>query len=760
MAEVKTDTAQYSCKIAGETFQVLSFDSHEEISRLFRFSLNLWLDNPEVDIASKVRQPAEIKIAWGDKEKKYFGIVANMSQTEAGRIGEVDEEYGHYAVEVVPTLWLLGQKTNCKIFQEKGVDQIIKDVLDARGMAGKYTSKLTKSYPPREYCVQYRETDLAFISRLMEEEGICYFFTHDGEEKMVLGDSTSAYATCSPESTAEYKKGTGVLSTDQEYFSQLTYEESAYTGKVKYKDFNYLDPKKPLKVEDTGPKNTDLEIYDYHPERYKSDGRGRSLAKLAVEAQSAMRKTLEASGDWRSVNAGAKVTLEKAYRKDLNIEWVIVSATHSASQQDGGGIDYNVSIIAIPSDVTFRPMPNTPQPALSPQTATVVGPSGEEIYMDDLGRAKVQFHWDLDGSSDDKSSYWIRVAQHYAGIDEDTQKKHGFHWHPLVDDEVIVDFLEGDPDTPLIVGSVYNGGHTPPIKPDQLIRNMMLTRYQHCLLFDDKNSCITMSTGGGETLHMNDKKKDQGNVVLTTTGGETLAMEDVSDKRGNTISLSTNDQHQLVMSEKDKARGITLMTKDKYVLQFSDHRERIVAATKDGHKAEMNDKKKRIAMQTKDRHGFFMDDKDKVIVLQTSDGHTFILDDKNRYLSWYDNNQKHNITIDIAGSSISLSTSGTLNLSSDGDCNISGKNVNLSAQQKLVVQAKTLATSCQDFELTANNIDVAASGNIAVEGGAVEVKAQGSAKVEAPSVKISASGVANIDGSAMVIIKGGMVKIN
>ena len=168
-----------------------------------------------------------------------------------------------------------------------------------------------------------------------------------------------------------------------------------------------------------------------------------------------MRKTLSASGNFRSIGAGMVFTLEKAYRDDLNISWVVVSASFSASQQEGG-VDYAVSFTAIPADHTFRPLPRTPRPSLNLQTAYVVGPPGAPIYMDDYGRAKVHFHWDLDHPYDPTASCWIRVAQQYAGMNAETGDKHGFHWHPLVGDEVVVDFLEGDPDNPLIVGSVYN----------------------------------------------------------------------------------------------------------------------------------------------------------------------------------------------------------------------------------------------------------------------------------------------------------------
>ncbi|MGV8042029.1 MAG: type VI secretion system Vgr family protein [Thermoanaerobaculaceae bacterium] len=626
MAEIPAHKAQYSCAIGGQTFQVLGMQGYEEVSQLFRFNLSLWLDDSAVDIAGLVRQTAEIKIKWGDKERTYFGIVASVTQTAAGKpgLGGVDKEWGEYSVEVVPTLWLLSQKTNSRIFQEKKADDIIKQVLDERGMAGKYELRLSKSYPQREYCVQYRENDMAFVCRLMEEEGMFYFFTHDGQELMVIGDSTSAYGTCAPDAEVKFKGGSGELSTAEEYLFDLRYSENAYIGRVVFKDFDYRDPDKPLKVDKSAPKNTDLEIYDYHPERYRDDGRGRSLAQVLVDAESVWRKTLAASGTYRSASVGCKTTLSGAYRSDLNGSWLVVQVNHSATQRGDTGVQYGVSIYAIPADMVPRIVPRTPKPALNPQTATVVGPAGEQVFMDDHGRAKVQFHWDLEGKHDEDSSCWIRVAQPYAGIDRETQKKHGFQWHPLIGDEVVVDFLEGDPDRPLIVGSVYNYVNVQPVKPEELVRNIVLTRYQHRLLMDDKNTAITLNTGGSERLFMED--------------GSAARSE-----HGNNVKLSTADGHWMQLAEGQKARGIHIETAAGNRIVLDDLERNITAETTDGHLAVLDDQNRRILVRSTAGHTILIDDSANVIVVKDSSG-------------------SHSLTIDAAGSAVSLVTAGRLDV--------------------------------------------------------------------------------------------------
>jgi len=772
MAFVKADTAQYACKIAGQTFQILNIDIQEEMSDLYRIGLNLWLDDPEVAIQPMLRQPAEITITWESKEKKYFGIVANIRQTEAGRIGAVDQEYGHYAVEVVPNVWSLSHLTNCRIFQNEPVDKIVTKVLGERCPSQQYEMKLQKSYEPREYCVQYRETDLAFISRLMEEEGIFYYFTHDGPEKMVIGDSPSAYGTCAPEEKVNYAKSTGGLAKKDEYFDQLTYEENVYSGKVTFKDFNYSEPKLPLKVDASAEKQTDLEIYDFHPRRYAADGHGRGLATVAMEAQSAMRTVLEASGNWRSVSAGCTFTLEKAYRADLNKEWLIVSASHSASQ--AGGTDHQVSIVAIPSDTAFHPLPTTPQPALNPQTATVVGPAGEEIYMDEHGRAKVQFHWDLEGQRDEKTTCFIRVAQQYAGMNEETSKKHGFHWHPLIGDEVIVDFLEGDPDNPIITGSVYNGVNTQIIKPDQHIRNIILTRYQHRLLMDDKNKAVTLNTPYAHTLKMNDPNKsitlntkynhqlkmwdphkdndEVPHIHMSTGSGQEILLEDSHKELGHHIQIATADGHLMTMDEGSEARGTVIQTKDLNQIF-------------------LNDKEEQIFIDTKNHHSVLLDDKNKTIVVTSTDKHRVEISDKDKKIEIADSSGKHRFTIDIGGQQLTISTdTGSIDLlAPKGEIKLDAKSIALKAQTDVKIDCKDMKTDAK------GNIDTKAGMNLKakagmkheIEGMSIKEKAQMEVKMEAMNVTSKAQMMNKTEGmmvnssaNTMNTVKGMLVKIN
>jgi type VI secretion system VgrG family protein len=767
---VRADTAQYSCTIGGQKFSVLSFSAREEMSTLSRFQLNLWSDNPQVNIKGLLRQAAEIKIKWDEKvpkEKTFYGIVASMIQTVAGEPPEVEKPYGHYACEVVPTLWLLGRKGNTKMFQEMPAEDIIDEVLSGRGMAGKYEWRISRGCRIREFCLQYRETDLAFVSRLMDEEGMYYWFDHNGEEKMIIGDSVGGYGTCWPETNAIYRKGAGGMPTpdsrpDLEYLSDLVYEESAYTGKFAYRDWNYREPEKPPERPEAGaPDNTDLEFYDYDLERYLIPAEGTVYAQMEVDSHAAMRKVVRGSGTFRSITCGSIVTIEEAYRGDLDGDWVIVSLNHSAHQTASTGVDYSVAFTAIPADTVFRPLHKTPRPRVTMQTATVTGPPGAEIYMDKYGRAKVQFHWDLDHNYEVESSCWIRVAQHYAGMKEDAGIKHGFHWHPLVDDEVIVDFLEGDPDNPIITGSVFNYVKMPIVKPEEHIRNVILTRYQHQLLFDDKNKAITLNTPYPHTLKMDDPAKkitldtnyqhqlemwdphkdndEIPSVQLKTGGNEVIRMEDDDETNGNNIKISTEEGHHQHFLEGKNEKGIIVQTHDGHFMKMKTDFQ--------GDKG--------IEIRTSQNHRVWMDDVERTIVVTSKDQHRIQIDDKNQFIEVADSSGQQRFHIDIKKDKITIENK-------TGDIDV------LAPKGTVKIDAKAVDVKAQtSVKIDCNNMSTKATTDVKVKAAKIEEKAQMSIKMEAMQISSKASMKNETKGmmveskaGAMNTIKGCMVRIN
>jgi type VI secretion system VgrG family protein len=782
MSEVSAHRAQYTCTIAGQPYDVLCLSVEEEMSRLFQITLGVWSEDPAVDISGWMRKPVVIKVAWASFQKEYHGIAVGCSRSGSGMpgLGGVDRPWGEYTVEVAPTLWLLAQQANCKVFQDKTAKDIIAEVLDTRGMAGKYELKLSQSYPEREYCVQYRETDFAFISRLMEEEGIFYYFTHDGEEKMVVADSSSAYGECCPESEVEYKSDSGELASSQEYLSSITYSENVYAGKVKFKDFNYRLPASPLRVEQLAEKHTDLEIYDYHPERYRDEGRGRELARVRGEAESVYRKTIRGSGSFRSLSSGCKVTISKAYNPDIDGEWLVVSASHNASQQAETGVQYSVSFLGIPAGTTFRAYPETPRPSLTNQTATVVGPKGDKIYMDELGRAKVQFDWDRDGSLDEDSSCWIRVAMPYAGIDEETQAKHGFQWHPLIGDEVVVSFLESDPDRPLITGSVYNANKPPLLKPEDLIENVIRTPYQHVIDLDDAERRIDVETGKHQCFRMGDDDDEHGWIEHETHGEQYVYLWDNDDEWGNLVDLQTSDGHEIEMTKGPDGSRIRLDTENRHWLDLNDAKQWVELATANEHYVNLSDVKddncivirtaagheiwlndmgddKRINFLTEGGHWVVLDDTDQRIRIETKKGAHVNLDDELQFIDIScpapeGTDATDIITIDWEEHQIDVHSTGTVNVEA-GQVNVRGGTVNVTADRDLTMKGKKVVIQGETVEVTGSSSVSVSGGKVAVDSSStLELKGTGEVTIKGALVTSRASGINTL--------KGALVKIN
>jgi type VI secretion system secreted protein VgrG len=357
----------------------------------------------------------------------------------------------------------LDQTTDCRIFQNKKAPDIIKQIFGEYGF-NDFSLRLYGDFVEREYCVQYRETDFTFVSRLMEEEGIFYFFEHEqGKHTLVLANDPSAHKVCPAQPSARYELTAGGWQEDDVIFEWLQAREFR-PGVYSTTDYNFQTPSTSLYTSVNG--NGKYEIYDF-PGEYENRGAGDGLARIRLQEQQLPATTARGSSDCRAFTAGFKFDLEKHYRDDLNETYVLTAVNHRATH----GLDYTSGSFApasgqpqyrnnfecVPYSTPIRPVRKTPIPVVRGcQTAVVVGPQGEEIFTDKYGRVKVQFHWDREGKRNEKSSCWIRVSQPWAG-----RGFGGIHI-PRIGQEVIVDFLEGDPDRPLITGRVYNAGQMPP----------------------------------------------------------------------------------------------------------------------------------------------------------------------------------------------------------------------------------------------------------------------------------------------------------
>ena len=431
------------------------FSGHEGISRLFSFHLDLLSLKDSISFRDIVGQNVTIEIRLANNGLRYLnGFVSRFAQSGS------EERFTHYQMEVVPWLWFLTRNADCRIFQNKSIPDIIQQVFKDRGFQD-FKPSLTGTYEPREYCVQYRETDFNFVSRLMEQYGIFYFFQHEnGKHTLVLADSPGAYQPCPGQPSARYELVAGGLDAE-DTVTAWQMEQELRTGKYSLTDYNFETPSTSLlsgepTVAKVG-KNSDYEIYDY-PGEYLKHSQGDTLTKIRMQEEEVGHLVVSGSGVCRAFRSGYKFDLKDHYRADMNDSYLLTEVQHVASvgasytsAEGGSGEHYSNHFTCIPSSVPFRPARITPKPFVQgPQTALVVGKSGEEIWVDKYGRVKVQFYWDRKGKKDENSSCWIRVSQNWAG------KNWGAMWIPRMGQEVIVDFLEGDPDRPLITGRVYN----------------------------------------------------------------------------------------------------------------------------------------------------------------------------------------------------------------------------------------------------------------------------------------------------------------
>ncbi|HEU4643836.1 MAG TPA: type VI secretion system tip protein VgrG [Gemmatimonadaceae bacterium] len=529
------------------------FSGVEGVSMPFRFRLRMVSENASLSADALLHTPATITVRRDDGNDRYIhGMFSRFVQL--GR----DVAVTHYEAELVPQLWFLSLKRDARIFQNKSVPQIVEQVLADAGLTD-YKLKLVGNYSPLEYCVQYRETDLAFVSRLLEQEGIFYFFEHtDGAHTLVLADSPSAVAACPGAGPLRVSPQSRDTTEADDVVFELVSEASVFTGKVALRDYNFQTPNTSLAVQSSGDGNLG-ELYDY-PGKYEKTGDGNSYARVRLDMLEAQRKMVHGRGNCPLLVTGHKFDIKEHYRRDLNQSYFLLRVEHDVDAGDfitrgGAPYRYECRFSAIPASVPYRPPLETPRPVVhGSQTAVVVGKAGEEIWVDKYGRVKVQFFWDRVGQKDENSSCWVRVASTWAG------KNWGFIQLPRIGQEVIVDFLEGDPDRPIITGRVYNADQMPPYTlPANQTQSGLKTRSSKGGGTEDYNELRFEDKKGSEQIVMHAQKdllveveNDETRNVLhdrTTTikNDETLEVtegnEKITVKKGNqTVNIDMGNQ--------------------------------------------------------------------------------------------------------------------------------------------------------------------------------------------------------------------------
>lgn len=560
-----------------DVLAVRSIKLEEAISQLFELEAELASDNAEVDFDKVIGKAVTIRLNVGQKEKRFFnGIVSRLVQV-ANKGG-----YASYRATIVPWLWMLTRTSDCRIFMEKTVPEIIEEVFKDHDPKD-YQLKLSGSYEKKEYCVQYRETDFNFVSRLMEQEGIYYYFEHkDGKHTMVLADAISAHKAFDGYAEVIFhplEKG----AAGRECITNWSVEKEVQPVAYALNDFDFKKPKASLNASTNLSRKYGLahtEIYDY-PGEYVEHGDGERLADVRLNELQSQYEILSGQANARGLATGCVFKLKNHPRGDQNRDYLITSTEMNVDAGDfaagnaaaGSGEFFSCNFTAIDKAQQFRAGRVTPKPIVQgPQTAIVVGPGGEEIHTDEHARVKVQFHWDRYGKADENSSCWIRVSQFWAG------KEWGSMHIPRIGQEVIIEFLEGDPDRPIITGRVYNGEQVPPyglpanktqsgIKSRSTLggsgKNFNELRFEdkkggeEIFLHGEKDWTIKIKNNESETVGSNISTNAGGNISrnaganISRTADVTItdkAGKDIITKSGKNMDLEAGGSYQLFTS--------------------------------------------------------------------------------------------------------------------------------------------------------------------------------------------------------------------
>jgi type VI secretion system secreted protein VgrG len=436
----------------------------EELGRPFTYVVDLLSKDANIALKDLLGQTVTVNLELEAGAMRHF-----HGHVVAADFLETAGDTSAYRVVLRPWLSLLSHRANCRIFQHKTTPEIVKQIFSDGGFTD-VEDALTEQYPAAEYVVQYRESDLAFVSRLLERAGIYYYFNHTADaHTLVLADSLGAHSRNPRCDKLPFRPQSDHHTRLVEHVDRWELRQAIASGKVALRDFDFERPRLDLTATRSAPKDhahADAEVYDY-PGGYIERADGESIARLRLEQTQASYALAMGHTNARALSCGALLALEDHPRDDQNVEYLVVRTAIALSghalrslrggAQDGAEFTFSCDFGVIDSSLPFRPEPITPKPVVEgPQTAMVVGKKGgQDIWTDQYGRIKVQFHWDREGKSDENSSCWVRVSQAWAG------PGWGSMHLPHAGQEVIVSFLEGDPDRPIVTGRVYDGTNTP-----------------------------------------------------------------------------------------------------------------------------------------------------------------------------------------------------------------------------------------------------------------------------------------------------------
>jgi type VI secretion system secreted protein VgrG len=710
MDNYKASEAQFWFEVGGqppETFQLVEFYGNEAISQLFHFEVKLISPiDYDLKLADFLNQPAKLIITRADEKKEIHGMLSHLEET--GRSKDFAQYNGHF----VPRMWRLSLFYQSRVFQNMSVPDIIGEVLKTAGF-GKddHQILLGKTCNPREYCVQYRETDLNFVSRLMEYEGIYFYFDHaNGKDVITIVDERSKSPKIDPPDEINSHVGEAFETEEEETVHELVRQEKVVTGKVVLKDYNYRTPEVNLSCQAQVDSQSPGLFYEYG-EHFKNANEGTALAEIRKEEIACSRRTIVGASDCRGFHAGYKFTLANHYRKSLNGDYLLTQLSHSGSQAAGIGVaggaggtgpSYHNEFTCIPADVRYRPPRITPEPHIpGVMTARVESAGGQYAFIDEEGRYKVRMPFDMASSGQAKASRSIRLAQPYTG------SGYGMHFPVDAGTELVWACIDGNVDRPLGLASVPNPSRSSPVVAQNKSQNIIRTASGNEMVMDDM--------------------KNQAQISLRTAEGHNLLLDDKDDK----VEIVTTQKHLVLMD--DKNRNISVQTTNGHLLILDDSNTKIVIQSKNGHRIVIDDKtgsEKITIADKKDENRFVMDITNKKLELFTKNGSIDI--------------QAPNGTIDIKAT--------TLKVETKGDSTFKSANTKIEAKQDYSVKATNIKEEAtMDYKEKGMNVKSEASMEHKTKGMNVTSEAGVNMQVKGTMVTVQSSGPNTIKGMPVLI---------
>ncbi|MFT3809641.1 MAG: type VI secretion system tip protein TssI/VgrG [Micropepsaceae bacterium] len=532
--------AQLTTPLGEDVLLFRSLNAFERLSQPFEYRITALATDGSVDLDGLLGEKCSVTLTMADGRKRYF-------HGKCAQISFAGNEHGGllYELTLRPDLWFLSRNRNCRIFQKRSTNEIVSDVLQDNGIT-RFQMAIKGDFPPqRTFCVQYMESDFAFISRLMEHEGFHYFFRQDESGyELIIADSNEAHDTVEGFDSVPYYPPGGLYDRQRSFLNEWSPVHSVSAPvSLRATDFFHMHPR-PMKQSNSAPPSygDDKADMQLHPAGYETQEYGAKLARARLDAERALRAHAVGSGTALGLRPGSYFEMNNHPHSAQNRQHLVVEArlhiaadTYTAGGAGmGGHARDHIDILTIPADTKFRPLLQTPRPRiLGTQTAIVRGAAGEEIHTEQLGSVKVAFHWDTYSMNDQTSSCWVRVGQSWAGA------KWGGLFTPRIGMEVLVEFIDGDPDRPIIVGAVYNGQNEPPYGlPGDKTKSTIKSNSSlggggfNEIRFEDKK--------GSEEIYIHAQKDQNVEILnnLSTTVGNT---EHRTVGSSRTTSIGTNE---------------------------------------------------------------------------------------------------------------------------------------------------------------------------------------------------------------------------